>query len=249
MTMTEQINKYWLWANWPAPKHVRAGTSIRIGGFSKKPYNELNLAQHVGDSTDHVKKNRDTLIYYLGLQSEPIWLNQTHSSEIILLDTNPENRNADGSVATKQNKICTVMTADCVPVLFCNEDGTKIAAIHAGWKGICGGIIENAIKSFPEPETILVWIGPCISSEHYEVGRDVYETCLNHSNLIENAFKQTTEGHWHCDLVEITKILLKNAGVGAIYECNLCTYKMDDLFFSYRRDGVTGRTASMIWME
>jgi len=246
--MTKQINKYWLRADWPAPEHIRAGVSIRLGGHSDKPYNDLNLALHVGDKSTNVNKNRETLIKHLNLQSDPTWLNQTHSTEIISLDTPIDNLNADGSYTTKQNKVCVVMTADCIPILFCNKDGTKVAAIHAGWKGICGGIIEKAMKIFPDPETVLVWIGPCISSEHYEVGKDVYENCLNHSNLLNNAFNRINVDHWHCDLSKIVKILLKNSGVGAIYECNLCTYKMDELFFSYRRDGNTGRTASMIWM-
>lgn len=247
--MIRQTNKLWLDADWPAPKHIRAGTSIRTGGHSKTPFNDLNLAKHVGDDPDNVEKNRETLINYLKLKSEPIWLNQTHSAEIISIDNTLGDREADASFTTKQHQVCTVMTADCVPILFCKKDGTKVAAIHAGWKGICGGIIENSINAFSEPETILAWIGPCISSEHYEVGNNVYESCLNHSNLVKSAFEQTNVKHWHADLVKIVRILLENRGVGAIYECNLCTYKMDDLFFSYRRDGNTGRTASMIWME
>jgi purine-nucleoside/S-methyl-5'-thioadenosine phosphorylase / adenosine deaminase len=247
--MTRQTNKLWLWADWPAPKRIRAGTSIRIGGHSKIPFNNLNLAQHVGDDPVDVKKNRNTLVNHLELRSEPTWLNQAHSSHIISIDTPPENRKADGSFTTKQNNICAVLTADCVPVLFCNKAGTKIAAIHAGWRGICNGIIENAIKTFSDSETILAWIGPCISSKYYEVGKDVYESCLNHSSLLKSAFDQTNIDHWHCDLAKIVKIILENAGIGAIYECNLCTYKMDELFFSYRRENNTGRTASMIWME
>lgn len=247
--MTKQTNNLWLWADWPAPKHVRAGTTIRLGGHSQAPYNDLNLALHVGDEPGNVKKNREIIINYLELQSDPIWLDQTHSSNIIPINTAPENREADGSFTTKQHKVCTIMTADCVPVLFCNNKGTKIASIHAGWKGICRGIIENAIKEFSEPDSMLAWIGPCISSEYYEVGKDVYERCLNHSTPLKSEFNQIDEDHWHCDLANIVKIILKNTGVGAIYECGLCTYKMDDLFFSYRREGNTGRTASMIWME
>jgi purine-nucleoside/S-methyl-5'-thioadenosine phosphorylase / adenosine deaminase len=247
--MTKQINKLWLRANWPAPEHVRAGTSIRSGGLSQAPYNDLNLAHHVGDEPGNVKNNREIILNHLELQSEPIWLDQTHSSQIISIDNEPESREADGSFTTEQNKICTIMTADCVPVLFCDSNGTKIAAIHAGWQGICRGIIENAIKEFSVPESLLVWIGPCISSKYYEVGKDVYERCINHSSSLKSAFDQINEDHWYCDLVNIVKIILKNAGVGLIYECNLCTYKMDKLFYSYRRDGNTGRTASMIWME
>ncbi len=247
--MTQQLDKLWINAVWPAPKNIRAGTSIRTGGHSKAPYNNLNLAQHVGDDQNNVDANRKLLIDHLKLQSEPVWLNQTHSSNIISIDNTPINREADASFTTKQHQVCAVMTADCVPILFCNKSGTKVAAIHAGWKGICGGIIENAIEIFSEPEAILVWIGPCISKERYEVGKDVYDSCLKHSNLIKNAFTQSSIGHWQADLVKIVRILMENMGVGAIYECNLCTYNMDELFFSYRRDGNTGRTASMIWME
>ena len=247
--MTSQENNIWIEADWPAPKHIRAGTTVRTGGYSIKPYNKLNLALHVGDETERVKKNRNTLIKSLHLQSEPVWLNQTHSSRIICIDKPPTNLEADASYTTVKNKICSVMTADCVPVLFSNQKGTKVAAVHAGWKGICNGIIENAINKFSSPETLLVWIGPHISDSYYEVGKDVYENCLNHSNLLKTGFAQINDDHWYCNLAKIIKILLKNKGIGAIYECNLCTYKNKDLFFSYRRDGKTGRTASMVWME
>ncbi len=247
--MTQRSNKLWLDADWPAPKNIHAGTTTRINGYSKTPYNSLNLAQHVGDDSNNVKRNRKILSDHLKLQSEPFWLNQTHSSSIISIDNTLEDREADGSFTSRKNKVCTIMTADCVPVLFCNKNGTKVAAIHAGWKGICAGIIENAVKTFSDPESILVWIGPCISNKHYEIGKDVYEGGLNHSNTVASAFEQINVNHWYADLVKIVRILLENTGVGAIYECNLCTYEMEDMFFSYRRDGNTGRTASMIWME
>jgi purine-nucleoside/S-methyl-5'-thioadenosine phosphorylase / adenosine deaminase len=247
--MIKLENKLWLDADWPAPEHIRAGTTVRTGGYSKAPYNDLNIAQHVGDDPDNVKKNRATLGNYLNLQSEPIWLNQSHSAKIISIDNTPENRDADASFTTKPQQVCVVMTADCVPILLCRKDGAKVAAIHAGWRGICNGIIENSLNTFSEPETIMAWIGPCISSGYYEVGKDVYNDCLKHSNSLKSTFDQINDNHWHADLGRITKILLENAGVGSIYECKLCTYNRDDLFFSYRRDGNTGRTASMIWME
>lgn len=247
--MTSQENKIWIEANWPAPKHIRAGASLRTGGHSQQPYDELNLAFHVGDNPENVKKNRNTLTKNLLLQSDPVWLEQIHSSKIVCINSALENIEADASYTTTKNKVCTVMTADCVPILFCSDGGTKVAAVHAGWKGICAGIIENSIKMLTPPESLLAWIGPCISAKHYEIGRDVYESCTNHSTLLEKAFQQRDENHWHCDLVKIIKILLENCGVEAIYECNLCTYENADLFFSYRRDGKTGRTASMVWME
>ena len=247
--ISKNQSESWIWADWPAPDHIRAGTSIRNGGFSREHFASLNLATHVGDDAYNVQKNRDYLADQLSLPSIPKWLNQTHSNRIISLDSNLENLNADGAYSTNKNSICTIMTADCVPILYCDKAGTKITAIHAGWKGICSGIIENAISLYRDPASLLVWIGPSISQKYYEVGIDVYQSCINHLQLSKEAFYQTEIDHWHCDLVNLAKIILKNNNVGAIYECGLCTYKMEELFYSYRRDGVTGRTASMIWMD
>ena len=247
--MIKPNEKIWINADWSAPNHIRAGTSLRLGGFSAPPYNELNLARHVGDTEEDVKKNRKTLANFLKLKKEPGWLEQTHSAKIISLEDNDYQSTADASCTTLKHLVCAVMTADCVPVLFCNKEGTKIAAIHAGWRGICTGIVENSINVFTRPETVLAWIGPCISNEYYEVGEDVYSGCLNHSMLLKPAFEKKDDTHWHADLGKMVRILLENAGIGSIYECKLCTYARNDLFFSYRRDGITGRTASMIWME
>lgn len=249
MNMIHQTNELWLWADWPAPKHIRAGTSVRTGRISQTPYNELNLATHVGDQYEHVHKNRQLLSEYLGLPTEPAWLEQVHSSKIISLDKTQKNITTDGSYTSKKNKICAILTADCVPILFCNTDGTKVAAIHAGWRGICAGIIEKAIDEFPDPKKLLVWIGPHISKQYYEVGKEIYDRCSTHLDSLQRAFTPINSSHWYCDLTEIVKIILKNSKVGLIYECELCTYKQHDLFYSYRRDGNTGRTASLIWME
>lgn len=242
-------SKSWIWADWPAPDHICAGTSIRQGGFSQGQFSYLNLATHVGDNKNNVLKNRAYLAQQLSLSSEPNWLNQAHGNCIINLDKNTGNITADGSYSTNKNRICVILTADCVPLLFCNKAGTKIAAIHAGWKGLCGGILENACRLYPNPSEVMVWIGPCISKKNYEVGNDVYQTCIKHLQATSDAFTQTNTEHWQCDLVSIVKIILKNNHIGAIYECELCTYEEEALFYSYRRDGVTGRTASMIWMD
>lgn len=247
--MTKQPDNLWLWADWPAPKHVRAGTSLRCKGTSLQPFNELNLGLHVGDETKNVLNNREILSQHLKLPSDPVWLDQIHSTNIISINDRPIDTSADGSYTTEETSVCTIMTADCVPILFCDAAGTKVAAIHAGWKGICNGIIEKAANLFSNPDTVFVWIGPCISGKYYEVGRDVYEQCLEHEITLKSAFSQKNEDHWQCELAKIVKIILNNSGVGLIYECGLCTYKMDKLFYSYRREGVTGRTASMIWME
>ena len=242
-------NNSWISADWPAPENIHAGTTTRAGGFSKQPFKHLNLAMHVGDEENRVNQNRKKIIKDLALKSEPVWLNQQHTTNIISLDESIADIPADGSMTSISNIICTIMTADCAPVLICNKSGNTIAAIHAGWRGICQGIIENAVSKFHDPSSIMIWIGPCISKDFYEVAEDVYSACLNHLNALEQAFEPQKNGKWHCDLAQMIKIILKNVGVGAIYECGLCTYKHKDLFYSYRRDGVTGRTASMIWME
>ncbi len=247
--MTNKTKSPWIWADWPAPNNIHAGTSIRVGGNSQAPYNELNLALHVGDIPETVVDNRQILSKQLNLPSEPVWLEQTHSSNIISIDTSAENVIADGSFTAEQNKVCAIMTADCVPILFCDAKGTKIAAIHAGWKGICGGIIEKAVNEFSNPDSLLAWIGPCISGQYYEIGMDVYEKFENYSTTLKRAFRQRNEDHWYCDLATLVKIILGNSGVTSIYACGLCTYAKDSLFYSYRRDGNTGRTATLIWME
>ena len=246
--MTNEHNT-WIWADWPAPDHIRAGTTTRRGGYSRSPFDELNLAQHVGDSINTVNKNRKKISKQLSLKSAPLWLNQYHSNQIIPADTYSKNQNADAIMASKTNTVCTIMTADCVPILICDKQGEKIAAVHAGWRGISSGIIEKTIKQFSEPENVLVWLGPCISQEFYEVGEDVFLACIHHETKLSSTFIQKDDQHWHYDLPESVKIILKNSGIGAIYECGLCTYRQSDLFYSYRRDGKTGRTAAMIWME
>ncbi len=246
--MTQPPDDLWMWADWPAPKKIRAGTSLRFGGCSRWPYQDLNLALHVGDLPENVIKNRKILTRHLSLPTAPVWLEQIHGAKIISIDAGPENFSADGSYTTQQNKVCAVMTADCVPILFCDVGGTQIGAIHAGWRGICCGIIEKAVQAFSRPASLQIWIGPCISSQHYIVGKAVYEQCLAHSIRLKSAFHQINTDHWYCDLVKIVKIILKKSGVDSIHESGLCTYTEDSLFYSYRRDGKTGRMATMIWM-
>ena len=248
MTKTN-INDLWIWANWPAPEHVRAGTSTRLKGFSTKPFNHLNLAKHVGDNEEIVNKNRVLMIKNLMLDSDPNWLNQTHSNKVVKLDDNLNDKDADASITYKKKQVCVVLTADCVPVLFCDSAGSSVAAAHAGWKGICNDIIENTIQQFQKPESLLAWIGPCICQHHYEVGEDVHSACLAHAEYLAAAFKLNSNNRWQCDLPHIIKLILKKSGINKIYESGLCTYKEKDLFYSYRRDGKTGRAASMIWME
>ena len=247
--MTKKIENFWIKADWSAPNNIKAGTSIRTGGYSDPPYNESNLSLNVGDDPKKVKKNRCGILTNLGINTEPIWLEQKHSKNILSIDKTPKDLYADGSYTTTKNKVCVVTTADCVPILFCNNEGTKVAAIHAGWKGICMGIIENAIKIFDCPESIFVWIGPCISKKYYEIDRDVYSNFLRYSNSLESSFEKNNNQKWSCCLNNIVKTVLTESGVKKIYGCGLCTYELNNLFFSYRRDGNTGRNATMIWIS
>ena len=246
--MTNQIENFWIKANWSAPNNIKAGTTIRTSGYSQPPYSKSNLSLDVGDDPKKVEKNRHGILTNLGINTEPVWLEQKHSKKILSIDKTPKDLYADGSYTTKKNRVCVVTTADCVPILFCNDKGTKVAAIHAGWKGICKGIIENAVKNFERPESIFVWIGPCISKKYYKIGEDVYSNFLHYSNSLENSFEKNNNQRWSCCLKSIVKTVLDKSGVKKIYDCDLCTYELKNLFFSYRRDGITGRNASMIWI-
>ena len=239
----------WLWADWPAPEHVHAGITTRLGGFSQPPFDSLNIARHVGDDAENVEKNRQKIVRQLCLNSEPVWLNQIHGNRIISVNDPPEFRYADGSTTTKRNIVCAVMTADCVPLLICDRQGEKIAVVHAGWRGILKGVIENAVAEFSDPEAMLVWVGPCISRQFYEIAEDVYSQCIYYNALFKQVFEPTGRGRWYCDLKQLVKIILKSAGINLIYECNLCTYERTDMFYSCRRNRITGRTATMIWIE
>lgn len=239
----------WIVAEWEAPAWIRAGVTTRKGGFSKTPFDELNLATHVGDDASRVSKNRQHLRSLLNLQSEPVWLNQVHGNRIINADA-IESLDADGSFTDTPGTVCTIMTADCVPVLFCNRDGTRVAAVHIGWKGFCAGILDNAIKVFAQdlPGTH-VWIGPHISRRNYEVGDDVRDACQARDSSLTRAFGPNSRGRWQADLEQMIRHELEKQGVRDITSSGHCTFADSGHFYSYRRDGQTGRFASLIWIQ
>lgn len=243
--MTEWIN-----ATWRAPKQIRALTTTRIGGVSLPPYNGFNLAQHVGDNPLHVEQNRTQLIQNLSLPSAPFWLDQTHSTTILTIDSTTQNQlyHADGIYTNQPNKICAVMTADCLPVLFCSVSGDEIAAAHAGWRGLCDGILENTLRHFScPPEDILVWLGPAIGEMAFEVGAEVKDAFVAKDRAAETAFKSHNETKYLANIYLLAKQRLFAKGVTHIYGGEYCTVSDKARFFSYRRDGVTGRMASLIW--
>ena len=260
------MNEIWMAADWPAPGHIHAGTTTRLVGVSRPPFDSFNLAGHVGDDLQAVAENRLRLQSQLSLPAAPNWLKQRHGSRVI--EVNPdENTDADGAYTCATDRVCAVLTADCIPLLLCNKSGTEIAAIHIGWRGLCQGIIKSALAMFSaNSRELLAWLGPYISQRNYEVGADVITACLGDkgdrfeicprseqreykSVPFSQAILQSRANHWFLDLGQLVKIELLQQGVEDVYGCNLCTYSRKDLFYSYRRDGVTGRMASMIWMQ
>ena len=180
----------WIKANWPAPANIKAGTTTRAGGVSAAPYASFNLATHVEDKLDNVNQNRSQLRSCLNMPNEPQWLEQTHSTVATLLPVKEAVPKADAAYTVQKNVVCAVMTADCLPLLITNTEGTCVAAIHAGWRGMADGILENTIKKLPvKPESLLVWLGPAIGAEVYEVGEEVYHAFTKGDSKAKQAFK------------------------------------------------------------
>ncbi|POC27280.1 multi-copper polyphenol oxidoreductase [Vibrio vulnificus] len=234
--------------NWPAPKNVKALSSTRQGGYSTGVYAGLNLGTHVGDDFSIVMRNRQWLAEQAQMPSAPIWLNQTHSTTVIEA-TGPTEviLDADGVFTHSSDVVCSAMTADCLPVLITNTSGTQVAAVHAGWRGLAGGIVEEALRHFSQD--VLIWLGPAIGPQAFEVGDDVVEAfCQQHPQAVSAFSAHTTPNKWLADMDQLARIRLSSIGVEAIYSSELCTYQ-DLRFYSYRREGVTGRQASFIWFE
>jgi len=236
--------------DWPAPPHIKSMQTLRLGGKSEGMYNSFNLATHVNDEINAVHLNRDLLNQYL--PSAPYWLNQTHSVDVLKLPS--PILNGDASYTIDKNTVCVVQTADCLPLLVTNMDGTIVAAIHAGWRGLLSGVIENTIEKMSiSPNELLVWLGPAISQKHFEVGFDVKNSfCEKHSEA-EKAFHLISDKKWLADIYVLAKIRLNLCGISQIYGGSVsndyCTFANELEYFSYRRDGVTGRMASLIWID
>ena len=239
--------------DWPAPAHVCAYVTLRTGGVSLTPYDSFNLAAHVGDNPDHVKENRLRLKQALDLPTEPVWLQQTHSTIVLRASENNREKEADASYADQPNHVCAVLTGDCLPVLFCRQDGTQVAAVHAGWRGLANGIIEKTVQKLNDATSskhpLLAWLGPAIGHHAYEIGDEVRDIFLMHDSNAAAAFHLSTQNRWFANLYELARLRLNQVGVTQIYGGNFCTYSDNTRFFSARRDGQkTGRMASLIWM-
>lgn len=242
----------YLKANWSAPNTVHAYTTTRKNGVSQPPYDGNNLANHVGDDEQAVAQNRIQLIQLLNLPAEPVWLEQIHSNHCVIVE-NESNRIADASITRQPNTVLAIMTADCLPIVICNSAGTEIAAIHAGWRGLANGVIEESLLKMQSPmNELLVWIGPAICHRCYETGEDVQTTFVKKYPNTNAAFKQQ-ENKLHANLPQLAEIILKEHGVKSIYQSNQCTFEEKDSqnsrYYSYRRAKQTGRITTLIWFN
>lgn len=238
---------FFLEPDWPAPPGIRAASTLRRGGVSEDPYASLNLGAHVGDVPEWVAENRRRLRERLNLPAEPVWLNQVHGNRTIRAEAS-EDRSADAAYTEESGVVCAVMTADCLPILLASRDGACIAAVHAGWKGLAGGVVESAVAAMGFAD-LLAWLGPAIGPEAFEVGGEVRAAFLENDTEFAGAFRETAGGKWLADLYRLARITLTRLGVSDIHGGSWCTYGNAADFFSYRRDRVTGRMATLIWRE
>lgn len=235
-------------ADWPAPANIRAIVTTRKSGLSLEPFERFNVAMHVGDNPEHVAQTREQLMQGLDLTHEPLWLNQTHSTDSIIAGED-QHRDADASISRSPNYPLVVLTADCLPIVLCSKQGTEIAAIHAGWRGLYNGIIENTIsKMQTKPYDLMAWIGPAICQKCYEVGDEVYQSFTGKNKKHVDAFT-SSNGKWLANLPHMAQTVLELQGVNAVYQSNLCTFESQDEFYSYRRQANTGRIATLIWFN
>nr|WP_269783474.1 peptidoglycan editing factor PgeF [Marinibactrum halimedae] len=241
---------------WPLPAGVKSVVTNRKGGVSVAPWDAFNLADHVGDSELALQNNRSRLQAHMGEAVSIQWLKQVHGTAMIEASADDTVRTADAAFTQESNLACAVLTADCLPVLLCNESGTEIAAIHAGWRGLAKGILRQSIDSLSSSaESLMVFLGPCIGQESFEVGVEVMEvffesaTSDQHLSSIAKAFKPSaTPLHFYGDLIALARAELAELGISKIYGGDICTYKNTN-FYSYRREKETGRFISAIWIE
>jgi polyphenol oxidase len=241
--------------NWPAPVNVRTAITCREGGVSQGVYNSWNMGTHVNDDPVAVETNRKKLIDQLDLQKSPQWLEQVHGNKVVEAQVDGRVRTADACFTQEKGLACVVMTADCLPVLLCDKQGKKVAAVHCGWRSLAQSILEKTLNNFAQPSEVLAYLGPAISKQHFEVGVDVLEAFFQssksalHTDHIAAAFTPGKRPlHFYADIYALARAELQALGVTQIFGGDYCTFEQQDKFYSYRRDGVTGRMASLIWL-
>ena len=240
----------WLEADWPVPSGIRALSTYRGGGASGGRFASLNLGDHVGDDPTAVAENRGRLLRQAALPSEPRWLVQVHGVAVADLDAGGSLAAADAAFTRQPGRVCAILTADCLPVLFAAESGELVGAAHAGWRGLAAGVIETTVRAMGvAPERMLAWLGPAIGPEHFEVGGEVRQAFLEQDAGSHEAFRANSRGRFMANLGLLARRRLGNLGISRIYGGGECTYASPDEYFSHRRDGNTGRQATLIWRD
>ncbi len=249
--------------DWPAPDNVAAAITLRSGGCSHAPFDQSNLALHVQDNPQHVQANRDSLIQSLKLPAQPLWLEQYHSTELVYapqFSSSQTAPRADGSYSDQPGTVCAILTADCLPVLLCDRAGTQVAAAHAGWRGLCAGILRKMVATFTSPaDQLIAYLGPAIGPQQFEVGAEVLQAFLDngqdshHRAAIAAAFSRRAairqQEKYLADLCALARAELAACGLTAVYGGEYCSYTDSERFYSYRREAQTGRNASLIWLR
>jgi len=240
----------WLAADWPAPPSVVAGTTLRSGGVSTGSCGSLNLGSHVGDDADAVAENRRRLQVALDLPADPHWLEQVHGTHVVDAGVAGSRPAADAAVARRPGVVCAVLTADCLPVLFAARDGSRVAAAHAGWRGLAGGVLEATMDALGgSPGDLVAWLGPAISQPAFEVGPEVRARFLAVDPATARCFRPGERDRWLADLYELARMRLAARGLHSVHGGGRCTFRETNAFFSYRRDGACGRMATLIYMS
>lgn len=261
MTKRTVENTSYLLHDWPSrPANVHSCTTLISGGHSKGCFDSFNLAMHVGDDDRAVQANRRKLRRELGLTSEPVWLEQVHSDEVVVIDDALHEKVseadiltpiADATICRYPGRVCAVLTADCLPVFISDRNGTEVAVAHAGWKGLYAGVVTNTVKKMRSSvASLVVHLGPAIGAGAFEVGDDVLQCFNDRDPANAGAFTPTIDGKYLCDIYQLARTELLKLGIDAdsISGGGYCTYTDEHLFYSYRRDNQTGRMANLIWM-
>lgn len=244
----------WITPKWADPtpqliQRVRAYATTRAGSLSAHPYDGFNTANHVGDDLGHVEANRAALAEYFGWELEPQWLRQVHETEVVEAFSDGIEREGDAVFTRESGQVCTLHTADCLPVFFASAFGEAVALAHAGWRGMSTGILEQTVEKLAfAPDQLRVWLGPAIGQDAYEVGEEVYNAFVQQDPESATFFRINANERWQCDLYGLARRRLNRLGIHAISGGNFCTFH-EERFFSYRRQGVTGRILSMIWID
>lgn len=236
---------------WPAAERVHAASTTRLGGVSSPPFQSLNLGARTADHPDAVAENRRRLRHALALPEEPRWLAQVHGTRVVAAEqVDRDITEADAAVSQQAGTVCAVLTADCLPVLLCDHAGTAVAAAHAGWRGLAAGVLEATVAAMDRPgKELLAWLGPAIGPAAFEVGDEVREAFLAADPGAGGAFRPSPEGRWLADLYTLARRRLTACGVRQVHGGGFCTFTDAKRFHSYRRDGASGRMASLIWLE